>query len=423
MIFTDNMFYQYHSVVLQIGDITNKKAEMLRDMLLKATKTFNKLFEFEQERKRYNNDIYFSYAVFYSKIKNETNFNSDILNNFRRKIKAYVGPLPLPIFIKPENSVYQKTHKVKGVTVIFHVNRTCKIFSTKAFTFLEIRPYTKSKAHSGTKIAIPVKMDSNWEKYKTLIDDGWECNAYGITPNLKIVAYLRKKDETVPRRPNVLGIDINAKNFAITVLSSTGKVLHQDYFGKDVWIKRKKFLARRNKLIAYANNGSERAKKYLRKLQTKEQNFVKNRIGEIARDITNMALKYNADIAIERLSFNPKDKNFARENMRLMGLTSYAFKNTLSRKCFHKNIHIDYVSSWHTSRFCSHCGAVGRGHDSENYVLFKCKKCGLVVNSDRNASKNIALKSLLERDILNPRIFQISNRRVPVNGLVRPNEF
>jgi len=417
------MVYQHLSLVLQIGDITNKKAEMLRDMSLKATKTFNKLFEFEQERKRHNNDIYFSYPVFYSKIKNETNFNSDILNNFGRRIRPHLGGTIRFSTPKTENSTYYKTHKVKGVTVIFHVNRTCKIFSTKTFTFLEIRPYTKSKSHSGTKIAIPIKTDGNWEKYKNLLADGWECNAYGITPKLQIVAYFRKEDKTVPRRPNVLGIDINTKDFAVTVLSSNGKVLHQDYFGKDVWVKRKKFLERRNKLIAYANNGSERAKKYLRKLQIKEQNFVKNRIGEIVRDITNMALKYNADIAIERLNFNPKDKNFARENMRLMGLNSYAFENTLYRKCFYKKIYIDRVSSWHTSRFCSHCGAVGRGHDSENYALFKCKKCGILVNSDRNASKNIALKSLLERDTLNPRIFQISNRRVSVNGLVRPNEF
>ena len=131
-----------------------------------------------------------------------------------------------------------------------------------------------------------------------------------------------------------------------------------------------------------------------------------------------MALKYNADIAIERISFNPKDKNFNKENMRLMGLTSYAFEKALYRKCFYKKIYIDIVSSWHTSRFCSHCGAVGRGHDSENYALFKCKRCGLVVNSDTNASKNIALKSLLKRNILNPRIFQIFHRGVSVNGLV-----
>ncbi|MCL4365118.1 hypothetical protein M1590_02215, partial [Candidatus Marsarchaeota archaeon] len=50
------------------------------------------------------------------------------------------------------------------------------------------------------------------------------------------------------------------------------------------------------------------------------------------------------------------------------------------------------------------------------------KKCGVVVNSDRKASLNIAIKSLLERrDTTNHNTLQISNRRVPVNGLVRPD--
>ena len=46
-----------------------------------------------------------------------------------------------------------------------------------------------------------------------------------------------------------------------------------------------------------------------------------------------------------------------------------------------------------------------------------------ILLQDRNASKNIAIKSLLERkDVLTDKTFQISNRRVPVNGLVRSDE-
>ena len=50
-----------------------------------------------------------------------------------------------------------------------------------------------------------------------------------------------------------------------------------------------------------------------------------------------------------------------------------------------------------TSKWCSHCGAVVSGHDSRNYALFRCRKCGLVVNSDRKASLAVAAKTLLER--------------------------
>jgi IS605 OrfB family transposase len=132
-------------------------------------------------------------------------------------------------------------------------------------------------------------------------------------------------------------------------------------------------------------------------------------------------LRYDADIAIENLKrFSSKGKKFNREVMRIPFFT---FKQNLIQRCFDKGIALNVVDAWHTSKYCSNCGAVGRGHDSRNYALFRCKKCGVVVNSDRNASKNVALKSLLERkDILDRKPFLISNRRVPVNGLMRSDE-
>jgi transposase len=83
------------------------------------------------------------------------------------------------------------------------------------------------------------------------------------------------------------------------------------------------------------------------------------------------------------------------------------------------------VDAYHTSKWCPHCGAVNDGHTSGNHALYKCKECGLIVNSDRKASLAIAIKSVLERTShnftnLNP--IQISNTQVPVNGLLRPNE-
>jgi len=397
---TVNRDVVFRTVVLQIDDITKKKAEMLRELSAKATYEFNRLLNERKKGLAYNN--------FAHESKKRTGFNSDIINNLVRSCR---------------NGLYKRKSRVKEFILYFHSNRDCKIFSTKAFNFLEIRPYTQSKAHSGTKIAIPIKNDSNWQEYKNLLENGWTCNTYGLTPNLQIVAYLQKKYENTHMRPNVLGIDINTKNFAVTVLSSDGKVLHQDYFGKDIWVKRRYFAERKAKLKAYVDNGNEYAKKALKKLDKKEYNFLKNRFSEVVKAITDMALKYNADIATEKLKLNPKDKRFESKTLHILSSTYIAFTKILKMKCFEKKIVLDFVDPWHTSRFCSNCGAVGRGHDSENYALFKCRSCGLVVNSDRNASKNIALKSLLERDIFKIRIFQDSNRRVSVDGLIRPNDF
>jgi len=388
----------HRAILLQIDDITNKKYKILKDFSIKATSEFNRLWE---ERDFCNKFMDFHRKV-YRSFKNSTFFKSYIILSLERMVWLNKG-------------------KVKGITVKFRLHHECKIFSTKSFDFIEIRPYTKFKPHSGTRIAVPIKKNRNWQRYKSLLENGWTCKTYGLTPDLQIVAYLSKEDAVAIMRPNVLGVDVNSKCFAITVLSPNGKVLHQDYFGKDIWHKRKQIFERRSKIQSYANEGSEYAKKDLRKARRKEHNFVKNRIGEVIRDITNMALKYNADIAIENLHrFSPKGKRFNREVMRIPFFT---FKKILEQRCFDKNIRLDIIDAWHTSKFCNHCGAVGKGHSSANYALFRCKKCGIVVNSDRNASKNIALKCLLERKhITNHKIFQISNRRVSVNGLVRPND-
>jgi transposase len=84
------------------------------------------------------------------------------------------------------------------------------------------------------------------------------------------------------------------------------------------------------------------------------------------------------------------------------------------------------VDPYHTSKWCSHCGAVNNGHCSGNYALYKCKNCGLTMNSDRKASLAIAVKSVLERNkthnLTNLSSIQISKTRVPVNGLLRSND-
>jgi len=380
------------SILLQIDDITVKKARILREFSIKATSEFNRLWS---ER-----DFCLTFMDFhrkvYAKSKERTGFNADIIGDLKRR-------------------VWKSKGRVKGVTVNFYAPYDCKVFSTKSFDFVELRPYPR------IRVAVPIKKNRNWQRYKSLLENGWTCKTYGLTSDLQIVAYLSKEDATAPMRPNVLGVDVNSKCFAVTVLSPEGKVLHQDYFGKDIWVKRKHIFERKSELQSYADKGSEYAKKAIRRLKRKEHNFVKNRIGEVVRDITDMALQYNVDIAIENLHrFSSKGKRFNREVMRIPFFT---FKKILEQRCFDKNIRLDIVDAWHTSKFCSHCGAVGNGHDSSNYALFRCKKCGVVVNSDRHASENVALKSLLERKhITNHKIFQISNRRVPVNGLMRPDE-
>ncbi|MHB1764905.1 MAG: zinc ribbon domain-containing protein [Gammaproteobacteria bacterium] len=378
------------SVLLQICPTTSK-AVALRKALLVATSEFNRLWD---ER-----DFCSKFMDFHKKVylpcKENTSFNSQVVCDIER-------------------SVWRSKGKSRGITLKFNVPRNCK-------TFDMTMPFVKFSLFSKNPISVPIVKNRNFQRYSDLIKSGWTCKTYGLTRKLEIVAYLSKDEVELPLKRNVLGIDVNSKCFAVSVLSPKGKVLHQDYFGKDIWQRRKKLFERKSRLRSYADTGSSYANKALNRTKRNEHNFVKNRIGEVVRDITEMALRYDADISIENLKkFSPKGKKFNREVMRIPFFT---FKQNLMQRCFDKKITLNIVDAWHTSKFCSNCGAVGKGHDSSNYALFRCKECGVVVNSDRKASLNIAIKSLLERrSSPNQESFLISNRRVPVNGLMRSDE-
>ncbi|HIH97480.1 MAG TPA: transposase [Thermoplasmata archaeon] len=220
----------------------------------------------------------------------------------------------------------------------------------------------------------------------------------------------------------MLGIDINAKCFAVSIVTPWGKILKQTYLGKDIWVKRKKIFERREKLRSLADKGSHRANRSLKKLRKTERDFVRNRLGEIVKEITDMALRYDAEVSIENLKrFKSLGK---RANKKIMRIPFYKFKQLLESRCFDKKITLNTADSWHTSKWCTHCGAVG-DRRSSNYSLFKCPECGQIVNNDRKASLAIAVKPLLERKALQGttlEFFQFSSRRVPVNGLLRSDD-
>ena len=151
---------------------------------------------------------------------------------------------------------------------------------------------------------------------------------------------------------------------------------------------------------------------------------MKNRIGEVVRDITDLAIRYDADIAVENLKrFSPRGRRFNKEVLRI---PFSLFRENLENRCFDKNIKVTVVDAYHTSKWCSHCGAVAKSGHSPNYALFKCN-CGQTVNSDRKASLAIAVKSLLVRNknehtLNQSAFFQLTNRPVSVNGLMRSDE-
>jgi IS605 OrfB family transposase len=299
-----------------------------------------------------------------------------------------------------------KGDHLNGITVKFNVPRNCKTFKTREFFFVELGMYPRNR------LAVPIRKNRNLSRFFGLLGGGWTCKTYGLTPNLEIVAFLSKEGPPLAPRRNILGIDINNKNFAYTTLSPEGKVLKQGYLGQQIWPKKVHF-AERRALLQSLNT-----LKKLKRMRHRQRDFVYTNIGQMVREIILIAQKFEADISIERLRrFSPKGRRF---NKRTMTIPFFLFKRILEARCFDNGIMLNTVDAYHTSKWCSHCGAVGKGHDGGNYSLFRCRECGQIANADRKASLAVAVKCLLERGgFLNQNTLQISSRRVPVNGLVR----
>ena len=377
------------AICLQIDKPTRAKLLVLRNFQKKAVALADSLLK-QRKSKRLMELHNATYLV----SKQTTNFNSQVICDIERNVVKINGK------------------SIKKLTVKFNVPRNCKHFRTKSRSFVEFGLQPRQR------IAVPIKENRSYQRYSALLASGWTCKTYGVTPGLQVVAYLSK--ESVPEaRDNVVGVDVNSKCFAVTVLSGNGKVLKQLYFGKDIWTRRKNIMERRTRLRSLADKGSSRARRSLLLLKAKEANFVRNRIGEVVRQIVSVAWKYDARIAIEGLRrFSRKGRNFNREVFRL---PFYKFRETLAGRCFDNRIELDILDPYHTSKWCSGCGAVGDGHSKSNYALFRCG-CGLEVNSDRKASLAVAIKSQLKREGALNRHAQFFSWQAPVNGLLRRNE-
>lgn len=334
--------------------------------------------------------------------------------------------LPSDIIQEARKDVWGRRRTVKGGF------RSCSIrMNRRWFRFRETEkknPCFVLTYSPGKQFAIPVKMDGQFQRFQNFLEDDWEFSSISLMKDGRIGISFKKEYPTTDKRSKrVLGMDIGSSTLAAITIFDSGRsrVIKQIYVGRDIAIKQKKYQRRRAALQSFADRGSEKAKKALERLKHKQDNFINTRSGQIAKEVVNLAREYNADIAMERLRIGVKRGRFNKKTNRKINSIPYAkFRRFVLSNCNTSGVGFLEVDAYHTSKWCPHCGAVNAGHQSGNHAIYKCKNCGLIVNSDRKASLSIAIKSLLERNGTREQTgtVQISKRRVPVNGLLRPDE-
>ncbi|RLG36167.1 MAG: hypothetical protein DRN91_08630, partial [Candidatus Alkanophagales archaeon] len=158
----------------------------------------------------------------------------------------------------------------KQVPVRFNIPRSGKFSKTKRGN-----PVVVFASFNGNdRIALPIKQDGAYTRFVEHLEDGWICTQFRLhkeNGHYIVIANLRKKFKVKQNYQAVIGVDVNSGSFAITVLGGD-TVLKQLYLGQDIWHKQWKFMKRRSKLRSYADKGSSKARRALRRIKHDERN-------------------------------------------------------------------------------------------------------------------------------------------------------
>lgn len=353
----------------------------------------------------------------YSDIRNASTLMSDTVQEVRKDIWEL-------------RTVLEQQH----FTGKFRFNKCTIRLNKKLFRYVKTNrnnPCFKITYSPKKTFVIPITKDRQFQRFNSFTNEGWTFKNISLLESGKIAVVLEKEFiKPEPTHRFVVGVDIGSATLtAVSVYDKqTGKVVRQLYIGRDIAHRQRQFIKRRAKLRSLEDKGSRQAAKSLKRLMNKQRNFVKTRSGQIAKQIINLAVEFKAYVAIEKLknlrAVKGKMNKGARRKINIIPYDQFTEFLKSNGEMF--NVPVVEIDPYHTSKWCPRCGAINNGHNSKNYALYVCKKCGLVVNSDRKASLCVGVKSVLERTKCHGLTvcgsIQISRTQVPVNGLMRPHD-
>jgi putative transposase len=184
-------------------------------------------------------------------------------------------------------------------------------------------------------------------------------------------------DVPIKKEGTIIAIDVGENNIATTsngTIHGGGKLRHE----------RDKFLERRGKL---QSNGSQSARRCLKRISGIERRHVKKTNHIISKAIVKEAVEKDAKvIVLEKLTnIRKRIKGKKRIRSRLHRWSWYELQQFVEYKAQACGIDVVYVNPAYTSQTCSKCDCLGSRHKH----LFKCSNCVSYQHSDRNAAINL----------------------------------
>lgn len=176
----------------------------------------------------------------------------------------------------------------------------------------------------------------------------------------------------------VLGVDLGLKCPAVAV-TETGKT---KFFGngRENKYKKRKFRSTRKKL------GKAKKPQAIKKLNDKEQRWMKDKDHKISRQIVDFAIQEGVGtIHLEQLSGIRQTARTSRKNEKNLHTWSfYRLAQYIEYKATLSGIKVEYVDPKYTSQTCPECAERNKARDRK----YKCS-CGFKTHRDRVGAMNI----------------------------------
>ncbi len=86
-----------------------------------------------------------------------------------------------------------------------------------------------------------------------------------------------------------------------------------------------------------------------------------------------------------------------------MKMSFYKFKQRLKYKCQRQKINLQLINEYLTSKLCSRCGEY---NDVGSSKIYNCVSCGVCIDRDVNASKNIAMRGFYSEEEIPTKIIE-----------------
>jgi len=183
----------------------------------------------------------------------------------------------------------------------------------------------------------------------------------------------------------ILGVDLGIRQIAV-VSDSEGKV--NEFYGSNL-LSRRKELDQRWKALQEQKGGENNKFRALKQVSGKETRFMQDINHKIAKEIVEKAEHYNYGIAVENLKGLREGE--ASQTLREM-LHRWRYRDLCDKieyKAEAEGIPVNYVDPRNTSKTCSKCGSKNEIGEAKQY---QCSNCGVELNRDLNAARNVAEK-------------------------------